>query len=120
MRGETHPVNLSRIILTLTCSPVVNQKLRTKFSSIQGSNSPILRRSVKFVSRDHMYEPESGLGITTGLTIELWLRELASGAFNGLHLPLGSWTAGTLIAGSGLGLARWVTFVILERHVAGL
>jgi hypothetical protein len=37
-----HPENLSRIILTLTCSPMLNQMLRTKFSSIQGSSSPIL------------------------------------------------------------------------------
>jgi hypothetical protein len=29
--------------LTLTCSPIWNQRLRTKFSSIQGSSSPILR-----------------------------------------------------------------------------
>jgi hypothetical protein len=28
--------------LTLTCSPIWNQRLRTKFSSIQGSSSPIL------------------------------------------------------------------------------
>jgi hypothetical protein len=43
---STYPENLSRIILTLTCSPIPNQMLRTKFSSIQGSNSPILREYV--------------------------------------------------------------------------
>ena len=37
-----YPENLSRIILTLTCSPIWNQRLRIKFSSIQGSSSPIL------------------------------------------------------------------------------
>ena len=42
----TYPENLSRIILTLTCSPIWNHKLRMKFSSIQGSNSPILERSI--------------------------------------------------------------------------
>lgn len=41
-RGEPYPENLSRIIFTLTCSPMPNQMLRTKFSSIQGSSSPIL------------------------------------------------------------------------------
>ena len=40
--SQTYPENLSRIILTLTCSPMPNQTLRTKFSSIHGSNSPIL------------------------------------------------------------------------------
>lgn len=29
--------------MTLTCSPILNQMLRTKFSSIHGSSSPILR-----------------------------------------------------------------------------
>lgn len=38
----SYPENLSRIILTLTCSPIWNQRLRMKFSSIQGSSSPIL------------------------------------------------------------------------------
>lgn len=38
----TDPENLSLIILTLTCSPIPNQTLRMKFSSIQGSSSPIL------------------------------------------------------------------------------
>lgn len=42
------PENLSRIILTLTCSPIWNQRFLTKFSSIQGSNSPI--QSVVFPS----------------------------------------------------------------------
>jgi hypothetical protein len=37
-----YPENLSRIILTLTVSPMLYQMLRTKFSSIQGSSSPIL------------------------------------------------------------------------------
>jgi hypothetical protein len=43
---SAYPENLSRIILTLTVSPSWNQTLRTKFSSIQGSSSPILRNSV--------------------------------------------------------------------------
>ena len=41
-KRDVYPENLSRIILTLTCSPIPNQTLRMKFSSIQGSNSPIL------------------------------------------------------------------------------
>jgi len=38
----TYPENLSRIILTLTCSPIWYQIFLTKASSTQGSNSPIL------------------------------------------------------------------------------
>jgi hypothetical protein len=41
-KSWSYPENLSRIILTLTCSPIWNQRLRMKFSSIQGSSSPIL------------------------------------------------------------------------------
>ena len=40
--GRPYPENLSRIILTLTCSPKLYHTLRTKFSSIHGSSSPIL------------------------------------------------------------------------------
>src|SRR5271170_1397393 len=39
---STYPVNLSRIILTLTCSPMVYQIFLTACSSTHGSNSPIL------------------------------------------------------------------------------
>ena len=41
----TYPENLSRIIFTLTVSPMLAQMVRTKFSSIQGSSSPILQSS---------------------------------------------------------------------------
>ena len=43
--SSAYPENLSRIILTFTCSPMPNQMLRTKFSSIHGSSSPILTRA---------------------------------------------------------------------------
>jgi len=43
--SPAYPENLSRIILTLTVSPMLYQMLRTKFSSIHGSSSPILRLS---------------------------------------------------------------------------
>ena len=47
--GDTYPENLSLIILTLTWYPMPNQTLLTKFSSIQGSSSPILYRSASFL-----------------------------------------------------------------------
>lgn len=43
--SPAYPENLSRIIFTLTVSPMPYQMLRTKPSSIQGSSSPILRAS---------------------------------------------------------------------------
>lgn len=65
LRICAYPENLSRIILTLTCSPIWNQRLRTKFSSIHGSSSPILY----FVSNSSVLKyklclPQRGLLIT--------------------------------------------------------
>jgi hypothetical protein len=40
---SAYPENLSLIIFTFTWYPKLNHTLRTKFSSIQGSSSPILK-----------------------------------------------------------------------------
>ena len=55
---STYPENLSLIIFTETCSPIWNQRLRMKFSSTQGSSSPILCNvnSDCYISSSHAYQ----------------------------------------------------------------
>ena len=104
---RAYPENLSRIILTLTVSPMLYQMLRTKFSSIQGSSSPILASvSTIRLARYHpgflrarVDSPESRLSGALALTV-------ATSAAWRAHVALGR----EAVAGSVHGLA----------HVAGL
>lgn len=133
---NSYPENLSRIILTLTCSPIWNQRLRTKFSSIHGSSSPILGlsemscsgvQSISHATADlepvANYSPQRRLLITTlsttwrttvtgGRTLELSLRLISRLS---THLTLlRSWRAGTW---SAIWSCRvLVLVVVLIRH----
>jgi hypothetical protein len=65
-----YPENLSLIIFTLTWYPKLNHTLRTKFSSIHGSSSPILKKGQrKGIAMQHHMRclPKSGLLIAARL-----------------------------------------------------
>lgn len=61
----TYPEFLSRMTLTFTVSPAAERKTPLmKFSSIQGSNSPILNRSTRCLSYlDARDSPQGCLGL---------------------------------------------------------
>ena len=127
-----YPENLSRIILTLTVSPMLYQMLRTKFSSIQGSSSPILHlvspsiRSIglspAIVVRD---SPEGGLASALAVAIgasaagrtHVTLGREAAGLVHGLtKVGLRDVGVGALFAGL---LALVLLVLLLEAHCRG-
>lgn len=123
---QSYPENLSRIILTLTCSPIWNHRLRMKFSSIQGSSSPILKKwRLALVHGDYQIGsredvPEGGLAISTllgnggtsiGLTRSgtLETSALSSASHSSVGGSRGTGSGGSVLVGERI--------KVLERHL---
>lgn len=131
---NTYPENLSRIILTLTCSPIWNQRLRMKFSSIQGSSSPILQGERAMIRNKPqrpstasgiMYVPEGGLsfvallrnsgssGLTRSRALECSGGRIRLASHGGIRSSSSDW-------GSCSGISRRVLVLegieVLEGH----